>query len=113
MTDISLFYQMALIALIKERKVENTRELPMALFYIRYLDKGSLIQWYLVRGLTDKQINMYRSEGRKHPSQEEIANVKTLGEMARNPIWLEQKRSNGWCSWEVLGWTIYVFIGCN
>lgn len=49
MTDIPLSYQMALITLAKEAKVENVSESGMALFYIRYLDKDSLIQGHLVR----------------------------------------------------------------
>lgn len=54
MTDIPLSYQMALITLAKEAKVENVRESGIrALFYIRNLHKDSLIQGHLVRDLTE------------------------------------------------------------
>lgn len=53
MTDIPLSYQMALITLAKEAKVEIVRESGMALYYIRYLDKDALIQGHLARDLTE------------------------------------------------------------
>lgn len=40
-----------------------------------------------------RSVNKYvHMRGKNNPSQEEIANVKVLEEMARNPIRLEQKR---------------------